>query len=326
MIGNGFDIAQGARTRYTDFYEVFKECEPVNGVERLMIEQINGEEVETWAYLEKRLGEFSQECDDAEEFTTFYLHMADELRKYLDDEAAAHPVQATEKYAQDIWEPERYFNPAEKNKLSGYIHVFNRENISLNAISFNYTNLFEDAIGYNGTKVLLKSRFPGSSFSIEHVYKIHGQLGGTPLLGVNDSSQIANQEFCNNEDLLDILVKPQANSVIGSLVDENCATAINNANLIILHGLSLGETDKTWWERIGKRLMRNDNIRIMFFYFIKDYDVDAHAYLQGKYKREAKKLFFDACGIPEEKRDSLASNVYVSINSDFLVPKRVGLK
>lgn len=318
LIGNGFDIAQGAKTRYKDFYEFYRNCSPINDIEKKMIDEISGDKVDTWADLEKRLGEFTAECNEVEEFSAFYYHMLEQLHEYLDNEARIIDAHETEKFLRDLVMPEKYFSPREMREINTYIAKYTRTEFKLKCISYNYTDIFESAIGYKGSKRQLKPGDAGMSFTIENVYKVHGRLGQTPILGVNDTSQIANLPFATNDDILDYLVKPRANEILGTLIDENCATAIKDSDLIILHGLSLGVSDTIWWQLIGKRLLTSD-IRVLYFYYTEEYEATIHATRQGKIKREAKSKLFDACKIPIETREKLESKVYVAINSNFLV-------
>lgn len=321
LIGNGFDIAQGANTRYKDFYQKFKTVTPINDVEERMIKEIN-EDVDTWADLEKRLGEFTESVADTKQFHDFYYHLVDELKKYLADEASKHAVKSKEKFSDDLWEPDKYLNAAERKRFGDFLQGYAREAFKMTVISFNYTTLFEDSQDYNGSSISFKPRFPtSSSFTIDKIHKIHGGLNGTPLLGVNDVSQIKNKAMSGDVDVLDFLVKPQANAVIGSLVDEECMTAIYEAHLIILHGLSLGNTDKIWWQKIGERLQADVNPRALYFYFTTENVTATHHTEIGRIKREAQKRLMDACDISEDARQLISERIYVSVNSQFLVQK-----
>ena len=82
LIGNGFDVAQGLRTRYPDFYESYKHSVPVNEVEHKIIEAID-EHQEDWSDMERELGRFTSQIDNAEGFIDAYESLSDKLKEYL---------------------------------------------------------------------------------------------------------------------------------------------------------------------------------------------------------------------------------------------------
>ena len=315
LIGNGFDIAQGALTRYSNFYNVFSAIEPINAVEREMIDEIKGDKVQTWADLEERLGQFTKD-KDAAEFEQFYFHLSAQLRQYLIHEQERVKMHEVEKYANDIWQPDQYFNPAERETFGAFLTSHSNTAFNANVISFNYTTLFEQSLGYQGQPLHYKNRFPTSSFTLQRIYKIHGALDGTPILGVNDPSQIANPDFAKNPDLTDILVKPQANEQLGTLVDTSCQQLIQNADLFILHGLSIGQTDNLWWQLIGNAMQRASTRLIHFRYTGTTID----PLLQSRIKRRERNFLCERFGIPADRVSSVSSRIYVAINTNFLTP------
>lgn len=320
LIGNGFDIAQGAKTKYTDFYEVYKNSTPVNDLEERMIDEIKGPEYNNWANLEEELGKFTAKATNPADFITFYYHMLEELHKYLKNEEENYSIDKLEKFINDLSFPERYLNNAEQSNIMNFLRIFNRESITLTVISYNYTSIFEKYIGYKDNNLPLKSRAGFvNSCVLDRIYKIHGTLDETPILGVNDASQISNIALGEDLDLQDILIKPQANNVLGSLVEENCKKSIRESTVILIHGLSLGTTDKMWWKEIGIRLQKNDTIRIIYFYYTTETVDSLHRHLIGQIKRRAKQEFFNACGINNDKRQDLENRVFVCVNSNFLV-------
>ncbi len=88
------------------------------------------------------------------------------------------------------------------------------------------------------------------------------------ILGVNDETQIKNDKLRTDYGKT-LLVKPFVNNRLETLVDEECRELINESDLICLFGLSLGETDATWWETIGEHIK---NTRAILIYFAFDDD------------------------------------------------------
>lgn len=86
LIGNGFDLAQGLKTTYNQFYKnrILSTSFP-SGILKTMQTSIK-EDVASWADLEKRLGEFTTEMSGLEDVDTVYDYLKKELREYLNGE------------------------------------------------------------------------------------------------------------------------------------------------------------------------------------------------------------------------------------------------
>lgn len=323
LIGNGFDIAQGAKTRYKDFYEIFKNESPINDLEAKMIAEIRGADVETWADMEVRLGQFAANASEPDEFQEFYYHLISSLHGYLKQEQNKLTILQSDKYIADMRVPWQYLNQTEMQLVVSYLNAFSVEPFVANVISYNYTDILEKTLGYKDSPISVKPYYSSSpSYQFEKIYKIHGCIDGTPILGVNDASQIANDAFAKNPDVTDFLVKPDSNKVLGTRVDEFCRKVLREAQLIVLHGVSMGDTDNMWWSCVGENCLKNQTTRVLIFYHDEENYDNLHATLVGRKKREIRSMFFDKCGIPKEKRKEIESRVFPIINSGFLAPKK----
>ena len=135
---------------------------------------------------------------------------------------------------------------------------------------------------------------------------------------MDNLEQIDNVELKENEDVTDFLIKPQSNQNYGALDDEKCQKLISEARLICLFGLSLGETDKTWWTQIGQRFLSDDAVTLLYFHY--------EALFSPKMKRDmrparrARQHILDALGIEGDEKD-YRNRIFVSVNSDMF-PKR----
>lgn len=318
LIGNGFDLAQGLKTSYNDFYKYLCEQTPKNRIEAQMIEQIKGDECEKWSDLELALGEFTKDLIDKTEFEDFYYLLCDQLREYLSGQTRGFkPTDGIiDKYVKDLVRPDYYLCERDKQL---YRNHFNRytDNRNITIVSFNYTDVFEKCLDiYNS-----KQNFPtyGIQYRLQNIEKIHGTLA-TPylLMGVNDENQIANSVFANDEDVLDYMVKPRSNFEIGTRIEERFANYINEAHLIVAMGLSFGETDKVWWKTIGTRL-KNDSKTIVLL-FVHERDVPTDERRKQPIKRKIRRDFLTICGISKENIQTFESRIYVCVNSGMFSP------
>ena len=337
LIGNGFDLRLGLPTRYADFLEFYKGQTPQLGdgrsqrevaikkyKERFFTEMAEREErgEEQWKDLEIALGEFTTAFgDDADgfcDFCDFYEDMNRSLEAYLSQCNFEPTPEEVEKLCEDLTYPYRYFKPREEKELRALTIA---QAWYIDVISFNYTSSFEclcqDALlvgecnhpeGYSGHPVIYQG--------VKHV---HGSLGeGGILLGVDHGEQIVSAQYRQCDDVMDLLLKPQANEGRGTLVDEECLSLIAGADVICLFGLSLGPTDQMWWTAIKKRFLDNPEIILLYFH----YDPAAWAALKfdRRKERQARQHLIDALGL-EGNQKEYDDRIFVTINSDMF-PKR----
>ena len=61
------------------------------------------------------------------------------------------------------------------------------------------------------------------------------------------------------------MIKPLANDSLDNQNNASAAKAIDSADVFCVYGMSIGETDKTWWKRIVENLKNNDSKRLVIF-------------------------------------------------------------
>ncbi len=334
LIGNGFDLNLGLPTRYSDFLEYYFKHAPLNykatsqesrriqeckDLFRKTIENNAGNH--QWKDLEIALGKFSSQFNEAIVFRDFYIDINLSLINYLKQISPISPTENDiKKLIENILYPEYYLN--EREKRTFYKAIPRGYSWETNVISFNYTSTFEqickDRLSLN---TYYRRPSDTESFSLKRILHIHGSLEeNSILLGVDNSEQIDNADFKNNEDVTDLLVKPQGNKNIGSLIDETCHGLISKADLICLFGLSLGATDQTWWEDIKERFISDSSVVLLYFHF--DPHLIVNIKSNGSYKREARAHLVKALGLEGAEQD-YRDRIFVAVNSNMfsLSPK-----
>lgn len=338
LIGNGFDLRLGLPTHYKDFLKYYEGQSPELGAdrrqqeetikkykERFFAEMAEREErgEEQWKNLEIALGEFTTAFgDDVEAFRSFYYDLNNSLEVYLSQFKDINPLdEEVETLYKDLVYPYQYLN----EKTRGYLHsqtIRSGDFWDISAITFNYTSSFEqicDSILKNDT-FNYPEEHNGQPILYRGIKHVHGKLDdGGILLGVDHDEQIANELFRQNEDIRDLLIKPQSNEERGELVDEECLQLIENADLICLFGLSLGPTDQMWWTAIKKRFLNNPNLFLLYFHYDKKLVIKLKS--DGKFKREACKHVIEALGL-EGNQKEYKDRIFVAINSDMFPERR----
>lgn len=319
LIGNGFDLAQGLKTSYKDFYDYFCSIPPVNFVEQKMIEEIKGDHYEKWSDLEVALGNFTDEIDSKDEFEAAYYDLCNRLREYLIEQVKDFSPSnfIIDKYIGDLVRPDSYLSAREQYSYAEFFGQFS-DSRNIKIVSFNYTDTIDKCLDFNNPD----RKLPSANYSYQRypIVKVHGTLGTSYLLmGVDNKSQIANPLYAEDENVWDYLVKPFSNLEIGTRVDDFVSDSIKYADLIIAMGLSFGVTDQTWWKKIGARLKANSNIMILLFVHVNNLPSDARQV--QPIKRRIKKEFLGKCGIEEESSQAVYSNkIVVCVNQGLFSP------
>ena len=334
LIGNGFDLNLGLPTRYSDFLEHYFNNEPqipqatsqeisqIKKYKGLLSETIeNNAGDQQWKDLEIALGKFSSHFSDPKDFRSFYTDINLSLTNYLKQISPISPTENDiKKLIENILYPEYYLNKREKQTFYEAIRI--GYNWEANVISFNYTSTFEQ-ICKDRLSLNTYYRRPSNTenFLLNRILHIHGSLEeNSILLGVDNTKQIDNADFKDNEDVTDLLVKPQGNISIGSMVDHTCHGLISKADLICLFGLSLGATDQTWWEDIKERFVSNSSVVLLYFYH--DLHSDISIKSDGRSKRKARAHIVKALGLEGTEKD-YRDRIFVAVNCDMfsLAPK-----
>lgn len=334
LIGNGFDLNLGLPTRYSDFLEYYFKHAPLNykatSQESRRIQEYkdlfkkaieNNAGDHQWKDLEIALGIFASQFKNPEHFIEFYTDINLSLINYLKQIPRIDPTENDKiNFFHDFIIPTSYLTARERQEIQH--EMLENKDSYINVVSFNYTPTFETL-----SKGVLEKDSPygpsyiSDSLTYLGVTHIHGSLEeNSILLGVDNTKQIDNADFKNNEDVTDLLVKPQGNKNIGSLIDETCHGLISNADLICLFGLSLGATDQTWWEDIKERFISNSSVVLLYFHF------DPHLIVKipsdGSNKRKARAHIVKALGLEGAEQD-YRDRIFVAVNSDIfsLAPK-----
>lgn len=320
IFGNGLDLSLGLKTSYKDFYSYYLDqiVPEVLSVKEVR-EQIRSD-FNTWADLEIGLGAHCKNLNSVSEVDEVFFDISESLSKYLESEEAKFDFSDRNStvFFSDALAPEKYLTPQEradfttlKNQKLKSVASNRRTNIT--ALTFNYTRSLEKILGNKeATANVLKNISGEAAFTrVEH---IHGQLGETPILGVNDKSQIANKSLHDLEDAMEVCIKPNHSRTLGNQVDSRCAGIINQANIICIFGSSIGETDRIWWERIGNRLLSD----CVLFIFARDIEVPLSQSVKlSRLKRNIKSQFLAKTTLIEEEAEKVRDSIFIGINQEI---------
>lgn len=276
LIGNGFDLNLGLKTSYLDFKKYLESNGMIDNLNlyRFLNENKN-DDLELWSDLEKSLGGLLSEnswqglevskseisdfvsSEIEQVLTDLKVYLSIEERKIDFNKSIDVVVRDIQNTFLNIIKPTEV---KDQNKLRN-VFAFDKGTIEIYPIVFNYTSVFDKMISH------LPS-FTNRSYN----YRIydsnhpHGTLDDGMILGVNDVDQIKNFEHCvlESDDLVYVL-KVKAPEISSNLEYNQAIDIVNDADLIIVFGMSIGDTDKFWWQCIQNRMLSLDSVYLIVF-------------------------------------------------------------
>lgn len=291
LIGNGFDINLGLKTSYKDFYPYYIKKYPDEMISKI-ISLNHDNDFNNWADLELGLGnmlksiskdkivDFLNSKGILEECLTDYLKKQNSFFKISDSK------KAIEKFKNNIVGFYNGFNSEETEKYKNTISTY-RSDITVSFITFNYTDTLDKIVEecQKETKIIGSFRDgPGNlrSILISKPLHIHGTLEEGMVLGVNDDSQISNDEFKNDIDFQNYFIKPKVLTELGEQKISKAKQIIDNSNYVCLFGLSIGDTDSFWWSYLMEWLQRDNNNRMVLYVRGDNVSFSAQQYLRKR--------------------------------------------
>lgn len=321
IIGNGFDVNLGIKSTYWDFYQYYTGLPPVENQYVMNVRQQMTDYIKNftnkakqdidWSDLEKALGEYSTNIP-AEEFKTVFFDIEGILMDYLAKQADMLEIddKMKQQIMKDFCRPDTNdnFKPGPINSIRNHKTYYRNASEMISIINFNYTSTLERLLDYKGGRVSIGTNSIGMSVYVEDIIHIHRSLAdGDIILGVNDLNQIADQSYRERVEILDCLVKPQANENQEDGINDRVRNVIHSSDLIVIFGSSMGETDRMWWTEIGERLL---NSKALLLYFMYSKTPITHG-------------MYNLPGVIRDKRNELAKKMFIEENQFTTVEKRI---
>lgn len=262
LVGNGFDRNLGLDTTYSDFVSHYKKSAPKTKTLEKFHKYIKENE-ELWSAAEIAMGEYTKEFEQglAAAFSECHTDFCEQLALYLKDQMLRMDyddskdsiIKAFAKLNQLV----QIFPTQEREILNTVYKNRVGEQITFNFICFNYTDTLDQCLKLvKDTPSTLGNHKYGNqvlNHSVGQICHVHGTVDKEMVFGVNDDSQISKLDIfdCEDGDLYkNMLIKIQANASFLENTDSKAAQLIQNSHIIYVYGMSIGDTDKLWWDRI----------------------------------------------------------------------------
>lgn len=316
IIGNGLDIAHHMKTSYQEFFKYYLTIESGDNDIEAMKKDIDSHRYETWADLEIGMGTYASHCADKVVFLKCLADIKDNLKEYLkkeSDKIGLYEISSISGFLN----PRLFLDPEPRNLYDSFSLTKKSRDLYIDVITLNYTSTLETLLNYKN----YPKNYAGTG-QLRSIQHIHGLLDNMMVMGVNDSSQISNEVFNSDMDVVEEFVKPEYNDACMNGKNGICESLINKAHVIVLFGASLGLSDDKWWKTIGGR-MQEDNYPLLVYlpYDDKKDQVAEPNHLRRwtmEYVREVRDKF----GIQLDE-NVLASRMCVAINKSLFQVTKV---
>lgn len=334
LIGNGFDINLGLNTRYSDFYPYFV----ARATETNMIRTWLKKDELLWADLEEQLGKrlVNVEKNEQEKFYEDKAELDGLLLEYLGQEQEKISLLNKEKeisteFARSLMTFYSGLSEVARNSITSTCEAYRNEEFKYCFICFNYTNSLDQIVNITRKLKSPITTHQGNNGPRNNllgtVLHIHGTLNEEMILGVNDIGQVNSTFLRNDEEFLDTFIKRRMNNSIGQRKTEHAQKLIEESHIICIFGMSIGSTDKMWWEEIVKWLNASDRNKLVIYY--KGYKEELNRMLPVNTIRLNNRLKLEVlekggADMDNPNLDKVKQRIFISYNADVFNFKEIG--
>lgn len=291
-----------------------------------------------WADLEEQLGKSLENVEENEQ-EKFYEDKAELdglLLEYLGQEQEKIPTLNKEKeisteFARSLMTFYSGLSEVARNSITSTCEAYSNEEFKYCFICFNYTNSLDQIVNITRklkSPITTHQGYSGSKNNLlGTVLHIHGTLNEEMILGVNDIEQVNNTFLKNDEEFLDTFIKRRMNNSIGQRKTEHAQKLIEESHIICIFGMSLGSTDKMWWEEIVKWLSASDRNKLVIYY--KGYKEELNRMLPVNTIRLNNRLKLEVlekggADMDSPNLDKVKQRIFISYNADVFNFKEIG--
>lgn len=320
MIGNGFDLNLGLATKYKDFLKIYSKIQIWDSsIIQKFKKEIIKPNLELWANAEIAFGEqttFIPNEFTVDDYCKCHSNFCEALANYLIGEQKRLVLNKenasiiAEKFSNAVNNLTVGFRAVQSSAIDSLISSYG--SLIFHFIDFNYTDIL-DRICMQTNKSFgwgLHGEYKNAMGQFSHV---HGTVEQSMVLGVHDETQISNLEAFNSYDeyYLAQLIKSRTDAMNEENTYKQALKILNSSDIIYIYGMSIGETDKLWWESICRLLNKKSTLRVI----IHSFEAPKDELLRGAIKRfedAQKNKLFDFGNVDKEQRASIQSRVHIT--------------
>ncbi len=261
MIGNGFDLNCGLKSKFTDTYEGY--IEHNKNKDSNTIKKFKGiidKNIEKWADFELALASYAKEFQSEEEIIECIRDYKIYLNDHLNNEQKLfwnnnkNILDGNNKLVSEIGKSlTQFFIGLKPNDVNNIYPHFDNQSVNYNFINFNYTNIFDNLISSAFKYKEVFSYVKSAQIDTETIH-IHGKLGKELTLGLDKERQIEGIKYKLTGDGCLDLIKPYYLEQNNRKLLNDTRQKLFSSDIICVFGMSLGDSDLSWRELLASWL------------------------------------------------------------------------
>ena len=263
MIGNGFDLNLGMKTRYSDMYDDYiYEPTMIAYIDDFKETLQKQDPYNKWGDFEIGMAEYAKEFSSEKELVECVRDFKRYLVNYLQEESnrlnsVLREIKNYGPIQNELYKSLRsFYSKLIPNDIYTIESIIAERPVDINVITFNYTNCLE----------WLLSRIqqtPKLSFSTP--IHIHGRLGEDVVLGVDNLTQFKNLPYALTKKGKRSFIKTEFNEQYDRARLEKAKKVLLGSDIICVFGFAMGKTDQMWVDLIIEWLLQSPNHHLVFF-------------------------------------------------------------
>jgi hypothetical protein len=330
LIGNGFDINLGLNTKYSDVLNNYISVKTTDKNISMFQEELRKNRKEWWSDLEKQLGDYTEYFDNNNyiNYENIYkslclkiieLFSYEQFRIDYDKYKAIIPKD----FMKHISEFYTHLPPIDKKAVLADINTTGGKlDFHYDFLSFNYTEVINKLVSkskefYSKDHYAVKTDLINNRLVTHHlgqVINIHGSLEEDFIMGVDNIEQIKNIELQNNEIFTTKIVKPKLNTSLKRDSEIVAKRIIDFSQIICTFGMSIGITDKTWWNYILDWLGKKNNRHLIIFYHNDKIDIRLTGTKLDNINEALNKLLINHSPLVNEESKQVINRIHIVTN------------
>lgn len=283
MVGNGFDLGCGLKSRFDDTYKIYVEdrsndnktiSDFKDNITRHIssVAQNRTSQDINWSDFEMGMAKYAEELSSEAEFVECVRNYSLFLTDYLRNEETSFFEHYNKRELIDIKTRNSHISDSvlcySKGLNNNDIEVLRNETnnhtfCSVNIISFNYTSIFETLL----KNTIVEQRINRLPVNFADTVHIHGNLQNGIVLGVDNIAQFGNLKYKLSEMGELCFIKPTLNNAFDKQRVAKTNNIIQSSDLICIVGMSLGDSDWTWRQAISSWLDDSERHHLIYYDF-----------------------------------------------------------
>ena len=330
LIGNGFDLNIGLETTYNAFLKSYTDVSETDSDLIKYFKTAILKEGKWWSHAEMAFGVATKQFKDdgytAEDFCACHEDFCIKLAKYLlNEEQRLNYIALNDVickgFASSILNYIKGFREAESSAITTAGNAFGG-GYTFNFISFNYTKVLESCLTAVRSKAGSLGRREASNGTWENqigkILHVHGTVHKDMVLGVNDISQIMEPTIFEgfDEEYINEIIKQKTNEINEENTDKKVFELLKTSDLIYIYGMSVGETDKLWWERICALMEKKSKLHLI----IHKYDAPEDGLIRRAFRlftSTVRKKFTAFSDLDEDRKKEIEARIHIGRTNIF---------